>query len=182
MLKIKQIFTPPPNHDIAVLLHDSFAERLRDGMNFSCATYNEDDVKNVFSKASSIIGSYEDEELIGVVMLNGVTSKFGLRYASHENLAVASKAKGKGVATKMFVELRKAAIEASLDFVLSDTAEGAKSSIAYHLKNGFMIYGKRHFPNRNYDSVTFILPISWKGRLLSCWLGRKLLGLIFANK
>lgn len=181
MLKIRQIITPP-NHDIAILLQDSFAERLRDGMNFTCATYNEEDVERVFSKASTIIGAYEEEILIGVVMLNGVTSKYGLRYASHENLAVASDVKGKGVASRMLTEVKNAAIEKGLDFVLSDTAEGAKSSIKYHLKNGFRIYGKRHFPGRNYDSVTFILPISWKGGLLSSWLGRKVLGQIFANK
>lgn len=151
-------------------------------MNFTCATYNEEDVKRVFSIALTIIGAFEDEEIIGVVMLNEVSSKFGFRFAKHENLAVASKAKGQGVASRMLTEVKKAALENNLDFVLSDTAESARSSIRYHLKNGFRIYGKRHFPGRNYDSITFILPISWKGRLLSSRLGRKVLGLLFANK
>lgn len=151
-------------------------------MNFMCATYQDDDVKKVFSKASVLVGAYENEELIGVVMFNEITSKFGIRYDSHENLAVASKAEGNGVASKMLTELKIAAVENKLDLVLSDTAECAKSSIRYHLKNGFRIYGKRHFSGRNYVSVTFILPITWKGRLLSSYFSRKVLGLIFANK
>lgn len=180
MLIIRNIITPQ-NHKIANLLHDSFAERLRDGMNFSCATYLEDDVQRVFSKATAIIGAYEEDELVGVVMLNCVNTKVGFRYASHENLAVATKAKGKGVAGRMLKKLRMVAVENKLDFVLSDTAEGAKSSIRYHLKNGFLIYGKRHYPGRNYNSVTFILPITWKGRLLSSWMGRQILRLFFCQ-
>ena len=181
MLTIRKV-SPPPYQDIALLLQDSFAERLREGLNFSCAIYNEEDVKRSFSKATAIIGAYEESELIGIVMLNQVASKFGLRYATHENLAVASKSKGLGVASKMFLELCVTAKDNNLDFVLSDTAEGATSSVKYHLRNGFRLYGKRHFPGRNYNSVTFILPISWKGKLLSSWLGLKILRRFYANK
>lgn len=181
MLEIIKISTPPFK-EISQLLHDSFAERLKDGMNFGCATFTEDDVKRELSNATAVIGAYDNNELIGVVVLNYIIERFGLKYANHQFLAVASHAKGRGVASKMFAEVYNIARENQLDFIKSYTAEGAKSSISYHLKNGFKIIGKYHQEGRTYDSYVFLCPISWKGRILSSYPMRKIYSLFYRFK
>ena len=71
-------------------------------------------------------------------MLN-LREKWGSHYASHDNLAVISSHKGKGIAGILFQEALRIAGEENLDFINSFTATAAKSSIRYHLKMGFLI-------------------------------------------
>jgi len=102
----------------------------------------------LIAKDSSII--------IGTLMINFRKKGF-LHYASHNNLAVASCYKGKGIASLLFQEALRIAKENNLDFINSFTATAAESSNRYHLKMGFVIYGKSFGKIRN--SYSFIYPL-----------------------
>lgn len=167
-----------PYEEVVTLLHESFSERLEQGLNFACATFTCDELIKHISKNAIAIGAYDDtDKLVGIVFLNHIRQKFNgiIRYANHEYLAVSSTMKGRGVGTLLFKELKNIAKDLNLDFVLSNTADRAESSIRLHKKNGFITYGKCHYPNRTYDSYNFCCPISIKGRILSLFPFRLLL-------
>lgn len=181
MVSIKKLLPPYPYKQLSCLLKDSYAERLKAGLNFACATFDEEDLKNKLSDNAIIIGAYTESEIVGFVILNNITHRYGLRYATHEYLTIADKAKHQGIASSLLKELKNTAELLKLDFILSDTAVQAASSVKYHLKNGFLPYGYSHYPGRNYDSVNYILPISIKGQILSTRIGRKILGRFFTH-
>ena len=84
-------------------------------------------------------------------------NKGGFRYVSHDNLAVSSLCKGKGVALNLFIEVLNVARREDYDFIASFTTTTADSSVRYHLKNGFVIYEKSL--GKGYDSYSFIYPL-----------------------
>lgn len=182
MFIIKKIPTPLPYREFSLLLRDAFAERKDAGLNFACASFDQEDVKNHLSNNAVVFGAYQDNVLVGMNVLNSIRDKFGIRFGTHELLAVANNVKHQGIGSALFKELVREAKSLKLDFILSDTAEQATSSIKYHEKNGFLIYGKSHYVGRTYDSVNFILPLTFKGRLLSSWIGRKILSTFFTHK
>ena len=162
-----RILESPPYGDLATLLQDAFAERKYRGLNFACADFSAEDVRNNLSNNAIVIGAFDDNEsLIGMLVLNRISIKYNIRYATHEYLAVSSTAKRKGVGSALFKKLKKVAKQENIDLVLSDTAKEADSSVKYHLKNGFIIFGESHYHGRTYDSLNFVLPVSSLGKIL----------------
>ena len=98
----------------------------------------------------------ENEQIVGTVSLIE-RHKGGFRYVSHDNLAVSSLSKGKGVASSLFQEVLNVARREGYEFITSFTATAADSSVRYHLKNGFVIYERT--PGKGYDSYSFIYPL-----------------------
>lgn len=142
---------------VSQLLHESFAERRNQGINFKCGTFSAADVEHEFSgKGGYLLVAEEEGELVGTVsLINRRKGKY--RYASHDNLAVLSVCKGKGVASALFAEVLRIAKNDNLDFITSYTATNAESSVRYHLKMGFVIWGKAY--GKGYNSYSFIYPI-----------------------
>ena len=83
--------------------------------------------------------------------------KGGMRYLSHDNLAISNSCKRQGIATLLFKEMLKIAKEMDVDFISSATATTAHSLLMYHLKRGFKIRQKSY--GHSYNSYNFILPI-----------------------
>ena len=102
----------------------------------------------------------ENEQIVGTVSLIE-RNKGGFRYVSHDNLAISSLCKGKGVASNLFIEVLNVTRREGYDFIVSFTATTAESSVRYHLKNGFVIYEKT--PGKGYDSYSFIYPLKRLG-------------------
>jgi len=147
-----------PYEEVVNLLHESFKERLDAGLNFGCATFSVEDFKNEL-KDSHVFVAYDDKgKAIGTGTLT-LRDKKGFRYASHEFLATSNKYKGRGIASAIFVEMKKMAIEKRIDFISSSTAVEAFSSVRYHKKNGFKIYRLVSFDGKTYYSYCFIYPI-----------------------
>lgn len=94
--------------------------------------------------------------IIGTLMLI-FRRKGSSRYALHSNLAIASSHKGNGIAGLLFQEALRIAKDNNLDFINSFTATAAESSIRYHKKMGFLIYGKSFGKMRN--AYSFIYPL-----------------------
>lgn len=143
---------------VSQLLHESFAERRSQGINFKCGTFSAADVEHEFSgKGGYLLVAEEDGSLVGTVsLINRRKGKY--RYASHDNLAVLSSCKGKGVASALFAEVLRIVNKDNLDFITSYTATNAVSSVLFHKKMGFLIWGKNY--GNEYNSYSFIYPLN----------------------
>lgn len=150
-------------------------------MNFACASFSGDDLKNHLSQDAVVFVAYKDDEIVAMHVLNSIRTKLGIKFATSEYVAVVDKAKHMGIGSALSRKITEESKAQGLDFILSDTAVGADSAIRYHKKEGYKVYGHSHYLERTYDSVNFILPLTLKGRLLASWIGRKLLGIIFSK-
>lgn len=147
--------------NVSELLHDAFAERREQGINFQCGLFTPADVEAEFVNGGYLLLAVDDNnKTIGTVSLLN-HSKGNFRYLSHDNLAVSSNSKGKGVASRLFQEVLTVAKKDGYDFITSFTATTAVSSIGYHLKQGFVIYEKSF--GKDYNSYSFIYPLKKMG-------------------
>lgn len=181
MAIVKKLKHPLPYDELSALLKDAYKERTDAGLNFACASFCGEDLRNHLSENAIIFGAYESNRLVGMCVLNSINNRYRIRYGTYEYLAVNNSKKRQGIGRDFFYEMVKEAKVCELDFILSDTAVPAISAVKYHLKAGFKIYGHSHYSGRTYDSVNFILPLTFKGRLFASPIGRKILGLIFCK-
>lgn len=181
MTVIKKLKHPLPYDELSALLKDAYKERTDAGLNFACASFCGSDLKSHLSENAIIFGAYENNRLVGMNVLNSINQRLRIRYGTHEYLAVTNSKKRQGIGRSFLKEMVKEAKVCGLDFILSDTAVPAISAVKYHLNAGYKIYGHSHYSGRTYDSVNFILPLTFKGRLLSSPIGRKILGLLFCK-
>ena len=79
----------------------------------------------------------------------------GIVYGYNELAAICSKAKRCGIGSMLLNARAELVKKAGGEYILSDTAVGAQSSINYHLKNGFKIIGITSFLSTNYYSYLF---------------------------
>ena len=146
--------------DLVNLLHIAFQERANQGLFFSCYNFTVDDYKRNTNGGTTFIAYDSDKhELYGMLALTLRRDKEGILYGNHEYLAVSPASQHTGVATRLFQLCEKRCIEMNASYILSDTAIGAKSSVRYHLKQGFQIIGYEAFSNTNYYSYIFKKPL-----------------------
>lgn len=156
-LKITRIEESPFSYDdIVVLLHESFEERLNQGLHFTCSYMTVGQFKERTNNSIVLVAwNQVCDGASGTVTLSLRKDKKGVIYGYHENLAINPVAKGQGVASL----LQKACIEIIKDnggeYEMSDTATKAVSSVQWHLKNGFKKIALRSFSSTNYYSVVF---------------------------
>lgn len=140
---------------IADLMHESFEERLQQGLKFTCSFMSVEQYKKKTADGVVFVAIDEDtQELMGTAVVH-VKKADGVIYGYNELAAICSKAKRCGIGSMLLnarVELVK---NAGGEYILSDTAVGAQSSIKYHLKNGFKIIGLTSFSSTNYYSYLF---------------------------
>ena len=146
-----------PYNELSLLLNRAFQERQQEGIRFRYATYTAEDIKKHIGDGYYIV-AYDDEKVVGMLALLQ-KERFGIKYSTHECLAVDPEMKNKGIASKMFPRFLELAKELNTDFIISTTAEKAKSSIRYHKKNGFKTFLFVSFPSTPYYSYCFIYPI-----------------------
>lgn len=173
---------PQPIFETAsLLLWDAFEERRQAGLDFKCGTFSSQDVENQLVGGGHILVAYdENERAVGTICLLE-HRKGWYRYASSPNLAVLSECKRRGVARNLFSEVLKVAREEGYDFITSCTATTADSSVALHLKMGFVIYQKSFAQKPGaYDSYSFVYPLR-KLRFVRLWLPRKVIYILMTS-
>ncbi len=139
------------------LIHAAFEERLQQGLNFTCSRMSEKDFERRMKDGTVFVALDEETgELLGTVSIFVKTDYKGRKYGYHEYLAVSPKAKHMGVATQLTQAWTGFAHENGLQYIKSDTATRAYSSVKWHLKNGFHKYGVVAFDNTDYVSYLFI--------------------------
>ena len=125
--------------DVLSLLHSSFKERLDAGMNFCCSFWGIEDLKRIL-KDAIIWLVYSDDLFCGISAIKVHNNKL-VRSGKLEFIAINPKYKNKGIASILAEKQIKCLYESHCEYILSDTSVHAKSSIKYHLKNGFKIVG-----------------------------------------
>lgn len=147
--------------DVVDLMHLAFKERKDEGLLFTCVSMTEDEYREKV-KDGIVFVAYDSESgrLLGTAATSQLKNTNGLLYGVNELLAIHPDARRMGLASALL----KARIDyhknAGSDCIMSDTAVGAKSSVKYHLKNGFRIIGLFSYPNTNYYSYLFRLQLS----------------------
>lgn len=147
----------PPTMQLAQLLNKAFKERRDEGINFSYTSYSGENLKEHVGDGYYIV-AYDNDNIVGLVALIQ-KKKMGIRYTTHECLAVDPNMKNKGLATIMFQSFKELAGKLDSGFIISSTAEKAYSSIRYHQKNGFKKFLYVSFRNTDYYSYGFVLPL-----------------------
>ena len=160
-LIIKQLHETAITWDqIADFMHESFEERLQQGLRFTCSFMTAEEFERAMGPGTVFVALDEDSgEMLGTVTLKIKTDSQGRTYGYHEYLAVSPKAKHLGVATQLATVWTAYAKDNGVQYVKSDTATRAESSVRWHLKNGFMIYAVKAFRTTNYVSYVFIKPM-----------------------
>ncbi len=144
---------------IVNLMHESFQERLDQGLHYSCSFMTEDQFRQktrngiVFVAIDNITGT-----LVGTNTLN-ILNDDGKKYGYMEYVAVKSSYKHSGVGAQILHNLRRKALDANCSYILSDTSTKATSAVQYHLKNGFKIIGLESYRSTNYWSYVFRMQL-----------------------
>lgn len=147
--------------DVVNLLHDSFKERQEQGLEFTCSTMTVESFKNRTKQGTVLVAWGKDANgLLGTVTITIHTDSKGVIYGYHENLAISPCAKRLGIGTKLLEECIIITTNAGGQYILSDTAVGATSSVRWHKKNGFKIIALRSFSSTNYYSFIFRRQLS----------------------
>jgi len=142
--------------DIVHLIHKSFEDRLKQGLKFTCSFLTVEEYKKDTAKGTVFVALDKDtQELLGTATVNVKKDIYGVTYGYNEYVAIAPKAQRQGIASQLLKECEKIVKEAGAEYIFSDTAVEAKSSIQYHLKNGFKIIGLHSYPSTNYYSYFF---------------------------
>ena len=145
---------------IVELIHESFQERLGQGLRYSCSFMTEQ--QYVEKTKNGLIFVAIDEEsgaFVGTCTLN-IHIDGETRYGYMEYVAIKSDYKHKGIGSLLLQQLRqKAIMEMGCSYVLSDTSVKADSAIRFHLKNGFKIIGLESYRSTNYWSYVFRMQL-----------------------
>ena len=142
--------------DVVELIHSSFEERLKQGLFFTCSSMTVDQFMNK-TENSSVFVAWDPatKTLLGNATVSLRKDKKGIVYGYHEYLAISPDAKRLGIGSMIQKEIVILIIDARGQYIISDTAEGAISSVRWHVKNGFKIIGVRSFSTTNYYSYIF---------------------------
>ena len=174
-IHIKSLQESPFNYDdVVALLHSSFEERLEQGLRFTCSFMTVKDLQERTRNGIVLVAWSPDEKvLLGTVSMSYKIDKHGIKFGYHENLAVSPMAKRMGVGKLLFAKFVSIVSSNYCQYIISDTAVDAKSSVLWHINNGFKIIALRSFPSTNYYSYIFRKQLSpskmWNNKLF-IWL------------
>ncbi len=146
--------------DLADLLHESFQERLQQGLHFSCSYLTANDLEAKSNGDVVLVAVDTDDNILAGTVSFEINSKEQEKRAYHYNLAVRPQYKHHGIATQLLQKGVEIVKEHGCEYIISDTAVGAKSSVHWHLKNGFRIVGLKSFSATNYYSYLFRLQLN----------------------
>lgn len=159
--------------DVVALLHLAFEERWRQGLHFSCAKMTAEEFE-ADTKVCELFVAVDRESgrLIGHSAIRIYRKPDKPVYGLFEYLAVHPDAARQGIASRLLNTCIDYCLSQGAEFILSDTATRAKSSVKFHFKNGFQLADIYSYHQTNYLSFVFKRPcqasnphsIIWKSR------------------
>ena len=112
------------DQDLLDLVHLAFAERKKQGLNFTCINYTIDDIKKK-AEGAWVFLAYDESKLVGCIFFHVYPNKGNYGYI--EVVSVHPDYKGMGIASLIFKEILNKAKTLGVEYIGSDTAENAKS-------------------------------------------------------
>lgn len=141
--------------ELTDLLHASFQERIDQGMHFSCSYLTPEEFKRDSANAVVLVAIDKDNNRLAgtcsVVICQGDKGN----WAYFQNMAIHPDYKRRGVGSRLEEHRTEIARVNGCQYVMGDTATGARSSINLRKKYGFRIVGLKSWPNTNYYSYVF---------------------------
>lgn len=146
---------PYPIDELHSLIQDSFAERSEQELFFKCLNFSTTDLKEYFEDAIIIAAVDQHSKKILGIQSVFVKKKDNTTYGDNGILAISPEYKGQGIASCLFEKEKSILVEHKAEFIIADTALNAKSSVSWHIKNGFLPITIRSFGSTNYYSIIF---------------------------
>ena len=142
--------------DVASFLHTVFQERLDQGLSFTTSRMSSEDFR-LRGETGIVLVAFDPQnhQLLGTGMTHFRKDADGSLYADEEHKGVLPNMKRRGIGSLLERELQHIAQEKGALFIISDTAVRAKSSILFHLKNGFFKWKLTSYPSTSYYSYVF---------------------------
>ena len=151
------------------LIKTAFIEREEEGLHYPCMDFTLDDYVSEMNDHQIFVAINQgDHRLLGLtsaIILTENTHKFALEHHS----AVDPTHKGMGIGSALLTRLIEYAKDSCCDYVLATSAEKAKGSIAFHLKNGFYVIRSASYSNTAYYSVVMRKQLRIKTRADRKW-------------
>lgn len=149
---------------ILIMIHESFEEHKKKGLNFTCSQYTMRDVKDRVLSAKYFIALSDDNQILGLTSLSDMGEG-----KAYENIsAVSPKAKGTGIGTALYQTRSEFLKKNHYSCIISDTATNATSSVNWHLKKcGCHIIGYASFSSTNYYSFIFREDLNDRGWIVN---------------
>lgn len=140
---------------IVDLLHESFQERLYQGLQYTCSFISEKQFREKTTNSIVYVAIDDKLGLCGTATFTIKTNHKNIKYGYNEYNGIRSDMKGKGLGTLLYVNIEKEALKHGCKYMISDTSTQAKSAVKYHLKNKFKIIGLESYRSTNYWSYVF---------------------------
>jgi len=135
------------------LYNESFKRWTQQGMEapWLCPSF-EEFCKQLNSSTAFIAVDATTDELLGLHCFRGNKKH---RRTSGFYLAVAPKAQGQGIATRMLEYEAEFIRQKGYRYLTGSTSTTAEWSVQWHLKNGYRIVGSYRVPNNNFTNYVF---------------------------
>lgn len=147
-------------NDVFALIQEVYIDRVNAGIDFTVSKISFEEYENKIRQDNKMVFVIQqDSILIGSASLAIRTDKSGRKYGGYSNAVVKKEFQGKGLGTKLFEARKSKAIEYNCDYLSSSTAENATSSIRWHKKNGWLLYGYGKHLDSMYFSCFFRYPL-----------------------
>ncbi len=141
--------------ELTKLFHEAFQERLDQGLHFTCSYFTPEDLERRSANNVVLVATDKDTgALAGTAFVEIVNDEKGT-WGYLSNMAISPNIKRCGIGSKLEQRRIEIAKANGCKYVISDTAKGADSSVAWHKKNGFRIVGLESFKSTNYYSYIF---------------------------
>lgn len=144
---------------IIALLHESFQERLNQGLKYSCSFMTKEQfIEKTKAGIVFVAIDIDSNLLVGTSTLN-IHYKRNIIFGYMEFVAIKDGYKHNNIGSLLLFELTEVAKKEGCGFILSDTSTLATSAVRYHLKNGFKIIGLESYRSTNYWSYVFRMQL-----------------------
>lgn len=153
------IFQKQPNASIEalnILLKESFAERIANGMNFAAANHDEVQLKDYLKDKTTFVICDEQGHYIATRSYKVSMDKKGRKYGELYHLAVSPSYRRRGLSRKLFSLCAESCREEGAEYIKSHTAINAESSVISHISEGFEIRKMFYNGGGDYYSYLFI--------------------------
>lgn len=141
--------------ELVDLFHESFQERLDQGLHFTCSYFTAEELERRGANNTVLVAIDQDNhQLVGTAFIEIMHDK-KKKWGYLTNMAIRPDCKRYGIGSKLEQQRMAIAQANDCDYVISDTAVGATSSVKWHLKNGFKKVKMTSFDATNYYSYIF---------------------------
>ncbi len=145
-----------PDTLLLALFKDAFREREEAGVFFPVSRWTTADMQEELSGAMVFVALDKDSgQLKGTCSLYPFQDRNGVLYGHVRHAAISSSAKNSGVGSILMSHIFDVAGNLGMDHLRSGTSVKAKSSVKWHLKNGFRIIGLMSSSKTDYYSFRF---------------------------